>query len=66
MIKMKKHLLDIVCTAQQLKAVIHWCDDHSRRCETQIIKYDCQENTVLVTVRFSDKESLVAFQLTFT
>lgn len=62
----KTHLLDIVCTAQQLKDVMHWCQGYSQRCETQIIKYDCQENTVLVTVRFDNKEAFVEFQLTFT
>lgn len=57
--------LTIECCAQKLREVIQWLDKKKPDCHGEIIKYNCQDNTVYVTINFSDKMSLIEFQLTF-
>ena len=61
----KKYHTSITCGAEDLRRVNQWLDQRTSQCYGEIIKYDCQENTVMLTLSFTSKASLMEFQLTF-
>lgn len=57
--------LTIECCAKTLKDVLDWLDKKHPSCRGEILKHNCQDNTVSMLVNFPDKMSWVEFKLTF-